>query len=272
MTTTLNPYDPTLQAFQSDIFPVGIDLRRSVITNDGGFYVADPAAVFQAGQVLAQESSGQFNVCDGLGAAPINVPYGFAKWNKLTSLVSTVVDDPVTLTGTTASNLSQANLVGGPSASLPLTRVSSTPTGVTGTTYTEGAGSDYTVDYLHGTIVRTGGSTIPSGSTVYVTFQWNIPTADLDFQGRNFWNFLDEVTQAQGRIAIITNWTILFTCMYDPANTYAIGDQLYVGDATAGITGLLTNAVGGGRPKFAKVFQLPSASDPFMGVVSPGHS
>jgi hypothetical protein len=266
---SLNPYDPTLGAFQSDIYPVGIDLRRSVISNDGGFYVSDPAAVFQAGQVLAQESSGQFTVCDGLGASPVNVPYGFAKWNKLTTLVSNVVDDPVTLTGTVASNLSQAGLFGAPGPGF--VRVSSTPTGTAGTTYTEGSGNDYTVNYTNGTIVRTAGSTIPSGATVYVTFQWYIPTADLDFQGRNFWNFLDEVTQAQGRIAIITNWTLLFTCMYDPANTYSLGQQLYVGDIASGIGGLLTTS-SGGRPAFAKVFQLPSAADPFMGVVSPGHS
>jgi len=269
-TSTLNPYDPQLQAFQSDIFPVGIDLRRSQINTNIGVYVADPSSSFIAGQVLAQEANGWFNVCDGLGAAPINVPFGFAKWNKTQQLVSDTTDEPQVLTGTVANNLAHSNLFGSPGPGF--VRVSNQPTGVAGaTTYTEGAGADYVVNYVNGTIVRTVASTIPSGSTVYVTYQWYIPNADLDFQGRNFWNFLDEVTQAQGRISIITNWTLLFTCVYDPAQTYTIGQQLYVGDAASGKAGILTNQAGG-RPPFAKVFQLPSADDPFLGIVSPGHS
>jgi len=269
--STLNPYDPTLKAFQSDIFPVGIDLRRSQINTNLGVYVADPGSSFIAGQVLAQESNGWFNVCDGLGSAPINSPFGFAKWNKTSALVSDVVDEAQVLTGVVATNLNHSNLFGSPGPGF--VRVSNEPTGTAGAvTYTEGGGSDYTVNYTNGTIVRTAGSTIPSGSTVYITYQWNVPTADLDFQGRNFWNFLDEVTQAQGRIAIITNWTLLFTCVYDPQQTYANGQILYVGDAASGKAGILTNQVGAGRPPFAKVFQLPSADDPFLGIVSPGSS
>jgi len=266
--STLNPYDPTLKAFQSDIFPVGIDLRRSQINTNIGVYVADPGSSFIAGQVLAQEANGWFNVCDGLGSAPINVPFGFAKWNKTNTLISDVTDEAQVLTGTVVNNLAHSNLFGSPGPGF--VRVSNQPTGTTGaTTYVEG--TDYTINYTNGTIVRIGAGAIPSGATVYVTYQWYIPTSDLDFQGRNFWNFLDEVTQAQGRISIITNWTLLFTCVYDPAQTYTIGEQLYVGDAASGKAGILTNQAGG-RPAFAKVFQLPSADDPFMGIVSPGHS
>jgi len=268
--STVNPFDPSLKAFQNDVFPVGIDIRRSVINNDVGIYVADPSSTFRAGTVLAQEASGQFVPCDGLGAAPVNVPFGFAKWNKLLALTAAVTDEPQVLTGTVPNNLAHANLFGS-AATLPGTsgtRVSSTPTGVAGTTYIEG--TDYTINYTNGTIVRLGAG-IPSGSTVYVSYQWVLQTSDLQFQGRNFWNFLDEVGQAQGRISIITNWTLLFTTVYDPSQTYALGQQLNVGDAASGKAGILTNAAGG-RPPFAKVFQLPSASDPFMGIVSPGHS
>jgi hypothetical protein len=40
MPIVLNPNDPRVQAYRSDPFAVGIDLRRSVINNDEGFYVA----------------------------------------------------------------------------------------------------------------------------------------------------------------------------------------------------------------------------------------
>jgi hypothetical protein len=263
---TLNPFDPRFRAFRSDIHAVGIDLRRSVISTDGGAYVADPTATFRAGQVLAQNASGNFVVCDGLGAAPINAPFGFAKWNKATSLLAAAVDEAVVVNGLVASNLKHANIFGSPAGGV---RVSSTPTGVTGTTYVEGAGNDYTINYTNGQITRLATTTIPDGGTVYVTYKYYPSEADLDFQGRNFWNFLDEVTVAQGRIAIITNWSVLFTSMYDPAQTYAVAQALYVD--TAAKAGLLTNQAGG-RPAFGRVFQLPGADDPFMGVVTPGHA
>jgi len=265
----LNAYDPTLGAFQNDIYPTGIDLRRSVINNDVGIFVADPAASFIAGQVLAQELGGQVNVCDGLGAAPVNVPIGFAKWNKTNTVVASVADEAIVLTGVVATNLKHANLYGAPGPSF--VRVASAP-GQAGTVYVEGGGNDYTVNYTNGTVTRTGGSTIPSGATVYVDYKWNLQASDLQFQGRNFWNFTDEVTQAQGRIAIITNWNMLFTTMYDPQQTYALGQNLYVGDIASAKGGLLTNQVGGGRPQFGRVFQLPQASDPFLGIISQGHS
>lgn len=263
---TLNPFDPRFRAFRSDIHAVGIDLRRSIILTDGGAYVADPTATFRAGQVLAQNDSGNFVVCDGLGASPINVPFGFAKWNKTTSLLASACDEAIVLNGVDPTNLRHANIFGAPLGGV---RVASTPTGVAGVTYAEGPASDYTVNYTNGQIQRTAGSTIPDGATVYVNYKYYPSEADLDFQGRNFWNFLDEVTIAQGRISIITNWSVLFTSMYDPSQTYSIQQPLYVD--TGDKAGLLTN-VGGGRPVFGRVFQLPGADDPFMGVVTPGHA
>jgi hypothetical protein len=262
MPIVLNPNDPRVQAYRSDPFPTGIDLRRSVINNDPGQFVVDPTATFRAGMVMAMNSSGQLAVCDGLGVAPLNVPFGFAKWNKLTTLVGAASDEPVVLTGVVASALKHSNLT--PAAAG--IRVSSAPNG--GTVYTEGGGADYTVNYTNGTVVRTAGSTIPSGATVYVTYNWLIPEADLDFQGRNFWNSLDDVTVAQGRLAVITNWAVLYTLAYDPSITFTVGANLTVD--TAAKAGLLTTAAGG-RPTFGKCIQVPTADDPFLGIVSSGH-
>lgn len=264
---TLNAADPRFRAFNSDVHPVGIDLRRSVIKSDVGAFVADPNATFRAGQVLAQNSSGQFVVCDGLGAAPLNVPFGFAKWNKTTSLLASACDKVIVLNGVVATNLPKGNLFGSAAGGV---RVSDRPTGVSGaTTYAEGAGNDYVVNYVNGQITRTAGSTIPDGGTVYVTYKYFPSEGDLDFQGRNFWNFLDEVTIAQNRVAIITDWSILFTSMFDPSQTYTQSQKLFVD--TGAKAGLLTNQ-DGGRPAFGRVFQLPGADDPFMGIVSPGHA
>lgn len=262
---SLNPYDPRFKAFQSDINQVGIDLRRSVIKSDVGVYVADPAATFRAGMVLAVGSAQQMVVCDGTASAPANVPFGFAKWNKCTALIAAVVDEAVVLTGTTASNLQHANIFNVSGAAGVAVR-SAVAQG--GTTFTET--TDYVVNYTNGTLTRNGGGAIPSGSTVYVSYRYTVAESDLDFQGRNFWNFLDEVTIANGRITVITDWNILFTTMYDSSRTYAQNDALQVDGGSK--AGLLTNLTGGGRPVFGRVFQIPSADDPFLGIVSPGHS
>jgi hypothetical protein len=262
----LNPNDPKFKAFISDPFPGGIDLKRSVIGRDLGVYVADPAATFRAGQVLAQNASGQLIVCDGTsGAVPSNVPFAIAKWTKASSYLSTVVDEPIVLNGVAATNLKHANLFG----SAPGVAVRSAPD-MGGTAYTEGGGSDFTVNYTNGQVTRVGGGTIADGATVYVTYTYFVTEADLDFKGRNFFNFTDDVTIQQGRIAAITDWSIVFTTMFDPARTYSIQQPLHVdGGARAG---LFTNQTGGGRPVFGRVFQLPSADDPFLGIVTPGHA
>jgi len=70
----------------------------------------------------------------------------------------------LTLTGTTAVPLLYKNVTN--VTVLPST-LDKTPT----TPYTEGAGNDYILDAVNGTIARDAASTIPSGATVKVTYQ-----------------------------------------------------------------------------------------------------
>jgi len=259
---SLNAYDPRLDSFRSDPNQVGLDLRRSVINNDPGFFVADQNASFQAGQILAYNAAGNLVLCNGTGGGVSAVPLGYAKWTKNTGLNAAITDEPIVLVGTSAVNLKKANLFP-TSAGV---KVQSAP-GSTGTTYTET--TDYTVNYTNGQITRVGAGAIPNGATVYVTYQYAIPAADFDFQGRNFWNFIDDVTINQaGRISVVTGWSLVFTTGYDPSINYAIGTKLYVdGGAKAG---LLTNNSGSSRPAFGYVSQLPTATDPYLGVISIG--
>ena len=252
----LNPSDPRIQSFQMDPHPVGLDLRRSIIKTNPGIYVADPAATFRQGQVVAQNASGNIVLCDGLAAAPLNVPYGFAKWDKTSTKYAAKVDEPLVLTGVVASNLKRAALLS-PSG----VRVSSAPN-FGGTTYAEGV--DYTVNYVNGQITRINLGAIPSGATVYVTYSYQLLEQDYDFQGRNFFNFNDDVTIQDGRITVVQDWSQLFLTMYDPSRVYAIGEPIHVDGGTK--AGLLTNNTGGGRPKVGSVIQLPTAEDPFLGV------
>lgn len=105
-------------------------------------------------RVIEQGVAGNIPIA---GVRPVAVP--------LFDLYPKIVEH-VTLTGTTAASLRYAPLASTPAPIVTLATLAQIPT----TPYVEGAGNDYTVDYTAGTIVRTSGSTIPSGSLVKVTY------------------------------------------------------------------------------------------------------
>jgi hypothetical protein len=264
--------DPRLLAFNSQLYPIGLDLGRCVIQTALGVYQAASAATFRAGSIVAQNTSGQIVQCTGdVTSVPLGIPFGVAKWNKATSYYAAAQDEEVTLVGTTVSNLKHANLFN--VSSLAGARVTSGPSSSEGTVYTEstnGSNNDYVVNYTNGTLVRTGGSTITDGQKVYIDYLFQVSDTDADFQGRNFFNQIDDVTLQDGRITVITNWSILFTAMFDPSVAYAYGAPVYGGNSSK--AGLFTSTSGSNRPYMGRVFQTPSASDPYLGVQFAGQA
>ncbi len=247
-------FSPRMEAFQVSSRAIGIDLKRSVISRNLGTYVANASTTFRAGMLVQLNAAQEVIICDG------TEPFGFAKYTKSNTLYATVTAERIQLTGTTASNLEHANLwVPGATGGI---RVVDAATGAV--VYTEGGGSDYTVNYTNGTVVRVGGSTIVSGSYVLVDYSYQVTEDELKFEGRNFWNFNDDVTIQGDKITVINDWSIIFTTQYDTAQTYAVNDAL-----TAGVTGdtkqgLVTK--GGAGAFIGNVFQVPTADDPFLGV------
>lgn len=239
-----------LGAFMNRVFPEGLDLGRCQIKEALGVYVADPATTFRAGMIVMQNASGLVLPSDG-----VNV-LGVAKWNHATTMLSAAVDEAVVLTGTTASNLKH-----------PLVsnvRVASALKG-TGTVYV--LTTDYTVNTTNGTVTRNGGGAIGSGSTVYISYTFQVSESDLlQLQGKNFWNSLDEVSQADGRCAVITDSELLYTTQYDTTRVYALtgaSSNLY---ASVALPGLFTTDTASSAKFVGRVFQVPTAADPFLGV------
>lgn len=241
---SLNTDAGRLAAFTGQPYPNGLDLGRCVIMQDLGVFLADPAATFRQGQIVTKGAA-------GITAANKTNAIGVAKWNKATSLKGVVVDEPVVLVATTASNLKFANVSN--------VRVQSAAN-QGGSTYV--VTTDYTVNATNGTVTRNGAGGITSGATVYVSYTYDMTDSQFDFQGRNFWNFLDDSTIQDGRITVITDWSILFTTQYDTTLTYAVGTALY-----SSATGLWTTDSTGGAVKLGSVLQAPTASDPFLGVI-----
>lgn len=243
---------PRLGSFQSDIFPRGLDLNRSIILQDPGIWKAADAASFEAGMLVAQDANGFIVKAD---SRPV---LGVAKWNKTSLYKAARVDEPVSFP------------LSGATISLKKPLVSNfqlrSAVGFGGVAYA--SPGDYSLNATNGTLTHNGGGTIPVATTVYASYTHELSQSDMDFQGRNFFNQLDDVSVADGRIAVITMATQLFTTQYDTSRVYSLtgtGKNLYCGGVTAGLEGLFTTNSAEGE-FVGHVIQVPTADDPFLGV------
>lgn len=237
---------------------IGLDLKRSQYIDDFGAYDANASATWRAGQIVNLNAAQEVILDAGTIAG--DSPFGVAKFDKTTAPYATVVGEYIQLNALVPTALAHANLFTG-------VRVATLP--MTGTVYTEGGGGDYTCNYVNGTLVRVGGG-IADGEYVYVNYMYALTAADINREGRNFWLSNDDVTIQDNRITVITGRATLFTSQYDPSETYAVNDVLYAGEqATNLMGGYFTIAVTSGHV-VGKVFQIPTADDPYLGVTFTG--
>ena len=253
-------FSPRMDAFRVSTRAMGIDLMRSVYSRNLGTYVASVATTFRAGMLVQLNSSQEIEAC---GTGGVTAPFGFAKYNKTSTLYAAVTGEQIQLNGlVAATNLAHANLwyaTGGAAG----VRVFNLTTNVA---YDEGGAKDYTCNYTNGTIVRVIGTTIADGEYVGVDYQYEVTQSEMKFEGRNFWNFTDDVSIQDNKITVINDWSLIFTTQYDSSQTYAVNQDLYAGSSAAVLTGFVTNDVGLTTPYIGRVFQVPTAADPFLGV------
>lgn len=263
---TLVSSPTAVAAFDGQIFKKGLDLTRSIITRDLGTEVVNPTATIRPGMIVSRDTTGYIVAATGLDC------YGIAKWGKDAFGVSVQVDLPVVLNGTTASNLT---VNGQGRGNVSNVTVRSAPN-MGGTVYA--AATDYTLNAGNGTLARQGGGTIPDGATVYVTFTYALVDADYQFDGR-FWQNqdVDRTAFQEGRITIITDWARVFTVEWTtgdgvataPNSTYSLtgaNSKLYCSPE-----GKFTNDTAGSPDFVGRVYQLPTATDPYMGVTAGGN-
>ena len=250
-----------LGAFNNRIIAQGLDLGRCQINQALGVYVADPAQTFSAGMIVGM------NTTTGLvepSAGTATHVLGVAKWNHLLATVATVVDEPqvfpLASSGTfTLNNPNVVNPTGG-AASIRIW------TGLQGTGTQAVVSTDFTLNAANGVVTAVSNSTVAAGTTVYVTYAYQVTAANLyATYGENFWNNLDEVSMANGRVTVITDAELLFTAAYDTLQSYTQNQLLYAATGS-GLHGLFTNQSTGSALKMGVVFQVPTASDPFLGV------
>ena len=243
------------EAFRVDNVARGLDHQRTQYLTAFGDYVANSSTTFYSGMLV--DINANQEVIISAGASPL----GWAKYNRTTTFYGAVIGEYIQLNGTTATSLAHANVrsAGGTDG----VRVAAA---LTSTAYVEGAGDDYTVNYTNGTVVRTAGSTIPDGGYVYVNYQYALTARELLDDGQNFWNFDNDVTIQGDKITVITGDATIYTTAYDASQTYAINDALTAGTTAASLSGLVTK--GGAGLAIGKCIQVPTADDPYLGVLS----
>lgn len=254
--------DPRMSSFQVSSRAMGIDRKRSVLKSDPGWYVADPTTTFRAGQLVSLDANSRATRCVGTHVL------GFALYNNTSTSYASVVGEYIQLNGAVATNLKHANLLYPLSPAVPGAGVR-VAAALTGAAYNEttGADNDYVVSYVNGTIARVvATTTIPDGGYVYVNYLYALTEADLDFEGRNFWNLTNDVNVSDGKCAIATDATVIFTTEYDPHQTYTVNQLLYAGTTAQGCEGLVTSVSTGANAYIGRVVQIPTASDPWLGL------
>ncbi len=248
--------DQNMEAFRVSPYATGMDLNRSQIKVALGNYVVDQVTptVIQSGMLVQQNTGNQLiEVCTGAE------PFGFAKYNRATSVQGVSVGEYVQLNGTTATQLAHTN-IWAPAADEGV-RVA---LAMTGGAYTFTA--DYTIQSAAGTITRNGGGAIADGAWVYVNYHYTLSTAELALEGQNFWNSTDDAIYQAGRFTVVTDWATIFTSAYDTAGTYTVGLDLYAGRTARAKSGYVCADNTEGLAYIGSCFQIPTANDPYLGV------
>lgn len=241
-----------MESFQVSPFNHGIDLTRSQVKSALGMYVADVSTIFRAGMLIQLSVDQKVIICDG------TVPFGFSKYNKTNIIYASITGEYIQLNGVISTNLVRPNLLN-PSLGGGV-RVGAS---LTGTSYTEG--TDYSVNYINGQITRIPGGIIPNGGYVYVNYQYQMTNLEMEQEGLNYWNQINDVSIHNNRVTVITDWSFIFTTMYDPSQVYNVNDSLLAGNSADGLGGLVTKG-SKGTAFIGRVFQPPTPSDPYLGI------
>lgn len=241
-------------AFNTRLLNRGLDKRRSQHIITRGDLVAAASTSFEAGMLVSLDANQEVVRCTGSDVL------GISRVDFASSLYAAVQEEEIqfAIAGATA-NLAHAN-VRSAAGGVAGVRVHDGA----GTVYTEGALNDYTVNYTNGVVTHVAAGTIPLATTVYIDYLYLVTTAELQFEGRDFWNSTQQPTFQSQKMAVITKGDVIFTAQYDPSATWAVNDSVTAGTTAEVLEGLFAN--GGAGDAVGTVFQVPTPDDPFLGI------
>lgn len=250
------------EAFRVDNVARGLDHQRTTYLTANGHWVANSATTFEAGQLVALNAAGEIVAHTGTDTKPL----GIVKYNKDTAFNASVAGEAVVVPAAGATvSLAHSNLVSYAGAVGGI-RVATAVTG--GTVYTEGVADDYTLNYATGALTNVVGGTMVVGATVYVNYQYAMTARELLDDGANFWNSSDDVTIQGDKVTIIEGPATIYTTQFNASRPWAINDDVSPGQQAAdGCAAIFDRTASSTNTTvIGKVIQLPTASDPFIGI------
>ena len=251
------------EAFRVDTIARGLDHTRTTYLKAYGHYVANSATTFEAGMLVALNAAGEVILHAGGDTKPL----GVTKYNKDNTISAAISAEPIqfAVAGGTAT-LAHSNLINHAAGSTLGLRITSTAIG--GTDYVQT--TDFTYVDTTGVVthIAAPGGSIPLLTTVYAWYQYDLTVAELQADGLNFYNFSDDVTIQGDKVTVITGQSEIYTTQYNAARAWAINDEVSPGDlGTDFAQGLFDQtSTSTNTAVIGKVIQLPTATDPFLGV------
>lgn len=244
-----------IEATDFQIHPKGIDRKRSVWDKELGHYVAETGSSFRSGQWGRRITGDVVNVLTGVTQRPL----GMFRADKVSMGTSVRVDDAVVVgaNGTTTT-LRRGSIVANSFSMRPAINMGAA-------NIAENAVTTYALNTTNGIITWGDASGLPGGtiigSTVYVTYTYNLVQADYDVDGQNYRITNDDVSKNANRVVVCSGRMQVFTTEYDTGVRYLITDALYVTASSQ-----TSNASGGGAKHVGAVAQLPTSTDRYLGM------
>jgi hypothetical protein len=200
----------------------------------------DANATFQAGQIAAYDSTGAATV-----ATTGSLACGIFKWTKASTIYGIALDESIT-DAASGGTYTMAH------ANVSNVRVVDSVAGLLV------EDTDYSINATNGVITRIGND-LALGESIVVDYTYERTEADLQAEGKNFFNTNDD-TAGSSKITLIQgNWRV-YTDQFDTSQAYAVNDSLYIG------TGGIFTSASGGTEIDAKVVSIPTAASPWLGV------
>lgn len=218
------------------------------------FYVVDTNAQIQAGMIAFLATSGNTTVATV--AASGTVPIGTFWKDRSNAYVRSTVESTSFSATTGLATLQKGNVL--TTATIKVTDSTGT------TTYTQGL--DYTVNTTNGILTNLGVG-IAAGATVIVWYMYSLLSTQVYWDnvstkwstGQNYDRQPDD-TLGSGKITVAEGDAKIYTDMYDVTQTYTLNHWLRPDTNSLWTTAVTAYSVCG------RVIQVPSASNPFLGV------
>ena len=266
-----------LDSFKNRVWSTGLDRDRCRTVREPGVFKVDALASFREGQPLMLNPAGLVVAHDGVVANGrlVRPLLGVAKANCM-NLGRAVINETVTFTASGQSrNLRRAALAAG-----QLTA----KTGAVQHMVATGAAAnvDFIVNYANGTLQHDAANSDVTSFPVAVDVQYvvELTASDYEFEGRNFFNQLNDVVTQDNMVTVIQAPSVVYTTEYvnplgtlagNPLVLTAAGGAWAVGHAVGIATsGLFTNLGPNDGATAADIVGYcvspPTASDPWLGI------